>query len=346
MAAGCADTPACSAARPRSCRRRRRRCRSPTTRSTPRSSTLALCTVDDPERAIGELRRVLRPGRDASCSSSTCAREDPGLARWQDRLAPVWRRVGHGCNCNRPTARAESAGRIRDRGARARTPAEGASVVRPLIAGRAVGPLSELRREPGCAFCAIVHGEAAAHIVLEDESTIAFLDNRPLFPGHTPARAAHARRHAARPARRRCSVPLFANARLLAGAMVAGLRRRGLVRRAQQRRQPERSPPARARRAAPPQGRPARVLLAAHQVPRTRRTGRGARRAARRPRRGWRSALTADGADGHPPGPTDLQGERDRRGVLAPERAPAEGGARGRHDAGPRRRRWSPTRAR
>ena len=36
-----------------------------------------------------------------------------------------------------------------------------------------------------CAFCAIVAGEAPAHIVLDEGPTMAFLDRRPLFPGHT-----------------------------------------------------------------------------------------------------------------------------------------------------------------
>ncbi len=37
----------------------------------------------------------------------------------------------------------------------------------------------------GCAFCAIVAGEANAHVVLDEGPTVAFLDRRPLFPGHT-----------------------------------------------------------------------------------------------------------------------------------------------------------------
>jgi histidine triad (HIT) family protein len=36
-----------------------------------------------------------------------------------------------------------------------------------------------------CAFCAIVAGESEAEVVFEDEATLAFLDNRPLFPGHS-----------------------------------------------------------------------------------------------------------------------------------------------------------------
>jgi histidine triad (HIT) family protein len=36
-----------------------------------------------------------------------------------------------------------------------------------------------------CAFCRIVAGESDAHTVFEDELTLAFLDNRPLFAGHS-----------------------------------------------------------------------------------------------------------------------------------------------------------------
>lgn len=35
-----------------------------------------------------------------------------------------------------------------------------------------------------CAFCAVAAGESPAHVVHEDESILAFLDHRPLFPGH------------------------------------------------------------------------------------------------------------------------------------------------------------------
>jgi histidine triad (HIT) family protein len=36
----------------------------------------------------------------------------------------------------------------------------------------------------GCVFCSIVSGETAAHVVLDDDVVLAFLDVRPLFPGH------------------------------------------------------------------------------------------------------------------------------------------------------------------
>ena len=39
--------------------------------------------------------------------------------------------------------------------------------------------------EGNCLFCRIVSGEVAAVVVYEDENALAFLDHRPLFPGHT-----------------------------------------------------------------------------------------------------------------------------------------------------------------
>lgn len=38
--------------------------------------------------------------------------------------------------------------------------------------------------EMNCLFCGIVNGEVSASIVFEDEVSTAFLDHRPIFPGH------------------------------------------------------------------------------------------------------------------------------------------------------------------
>jgi histidine triad (HIT) family protein len=38
---------------------------------------------------------------------------------------------------------------------------------------------------PGCVFCEIVAAERPAHLVVDDDAVMAFLDARPLFPGHT-----------------------------------------------------------------------------------------------------------------------------------------------------------------
>ena len=36
-----------------------------------------------------------------------------------------------------------------------------------------------------CLFCAIAAGDSSAHVVAESDQAIAFLDTRPVFPGHT-----------------------------------------------------------------------------------------------------------------------------------------------------------------
>jgi len=64
--------------------------------------TLVLCTVPEPDRALGEIARVLKPGGRFLFLEHVRA-EEPSLALWQDRLNPPWRVFGHGCNCNRDT---------------------------------------------------------------------------------------------------------------------------------------------------------------------------------------------------------------------------------------------------
>lgn len=64
--------------------------------------TLVLCTVDDPERALAEVARVLRPGGRLLFLEHVRSAE-PGLARWQDRLERPWHAIGAGCHPNRDT---------------------------------------------------------------------------------------------------------------------------------------------------------------------------------------------------------------------------------------------------
>jgi histidine triad (HIT) family protein len=73
-----------------------------------------------------------------------------------------------------------------------------------------------------CRFCAILRGDVKSHLVLEDDETLAFLDSRPLFPGHTLLMPReHVETLVDLPDR--LLPALFANARLLAHAMETGM---------------------------------------------------------------------------------------------------------------------------
>jgi SAM-dependent methyltransferase len=65
-------------------------------------STLVLCTVNDPERALGEIARVLRPDGQLLFVEHVRA-SSRFLAACQDNLLQPWRRFAGGCRCNRPT---------------------------------------------------------------------------------------------------------------------------------------------------------------------------------------------------------------------------------------------------
>ena len=45
--------------------------------------------------------------------------------------------------------------------------------------------VGRLRSVAACTFCEIIAGHRPAQVVLDDDISLAFLDSRPLFPGHT-----------------------------------------------------------------------------------------------------------------------------------------------------------------
>lgn len=63
-------------------------------------STWTLCSIPDVPRALREMRRVLRPdGRFIFVEHGHS--QDASVVVWQNRLNPVWKRIGGGCNLNR-----------------------------------------------------------------------------------------------------------------------------------------------------------------------------------------------------------------------------------------------------
>ncbi len=62
--------------------------------------TFSLCTIPDPDLALREIRRVLRPGARLHVLEHGLA-PDEDVRRWQRRWEPVQRRVAGGCHLTR-----------------------------------------------------------------------------------------------------------------------------------------------------------------------------------------------------------------------------------------------------
>ena len=64
-------------------------------------TTWTLCTIPHAETALGEMRRVLRPGGKLLFVEHGLA-PDESVRRWQNRLTPAWKCISGGCHLNRP----------------------------------------------------------------------------------------------------------------------------------------------------------------------------------------------------------------------------------------------------
>lgn len=98
-------------------------------------STLVLCTVTDPEGALREIARVLRPDGQVLFIEHVRG-SSKLLAACQDILVRPWRAFAGGCECNRPTADV-----MRACGFTVEATAHAwramPAIVRPLVVGRA-----------------------------------------------------------------------------------------------------------------------------------------------------------------------------------------------------------------
>jgi ubiquinone/menaquinone biosynthesis C-methylase UbiE len=63
--------------------------------------TYTLCTIPDVTKALGEMRRVLKPGgKMIFCEHGEAP--DADVRKWQERLTPAWKFIGGGCHVGRP----------------------------------------------------------------------------------------------------------------------------------------------------------------------------------------------------------------------------------------------------
>ena len=62
--------------------------------------TYSLCSIPDSYKAFEEIRRVLKPnGKLLFCEHGKAP--DKAVQKWQNRINPLWKRIGGGCNLNR-----------------------------------------------------------------------------------------------------------------------------------------------------------------------------------------------------------------------------------------------------
>lgn len=62
--------------------------------------TWTLCSIPNAPKALAQMKRVLK-ARGHLLFIEHGRAPDPGVVSWQDRLTPIWKKIGGGCHLNR-----------------------------------------------------------------------------------------------------------------------------------------------------------------------------------------------------------------------------------------------------
>jgi ubiquinone/menaquinone biosynthesis C-methylase UbiE len=99
-------------------------------------ASLLLCSVGDQDKALAEIRRVLKPGGHYLFLEHVRS-DDPKVAKRQDSMEGIWGVIAFGCHPNRDTLPRIQAAFDVDEVERDELPS-GPKIVRPYVLGRAV----------------------------------------------------------------------------------------------------------------------------------------------------------------------------------------------------------------
>ena len=98
-------------------------------------SSLVLCSVRDPQAALAQLRRVLKPGGRLVFLEHVAADGKPNRLKWQRRIEPVWKHLMGNCHLTRRTEAAIEAAGFRIERIHRESMRKALPVCRPSIRG-------------------------------------------------------------------------------------------------------------------------------------------------------------------------------------------------------------------